>query len=85
MVQIPEAQRDATQVLQPTVDSLDRAVGRADVEIRQDVVTAARQRPTELRKLLHPACRLLRSMLISRFINFLRSDLDGCEYAAMTS
>ena len=52
VVEIPEAQGDPAQVLEPAVDGFDRPVGRADIEVGQHVLTSAPQGAPQLGELL---------------------------------
>lgn len=51
VVQVPEAQSDTTQVLEPAVDRFHRAVGRPDVEVGEHVLASAPQCPSQLSQL----------------------------------
>lgn len=54
MVEVPEAQGDAAQVLESAVDRLNGPVGRAGVEVGEDLGPAFPHRPTQLAELLDP-------------------------------
>lgn len=54
MVEVPEPECDATQVLQPSVDGLDGAIGSAGVEVREDLCPSFPHHPTQLPQLLDP-------------------------------
>lgn len=55
MVEIPETQGDATEVLKPAVDRLNRPVGRPGVEVGQHILAPASQRRCQLSQLLQPS------------------------------
>lgn len=54
MVEIPETQCDAAQVLEPSVDRLDRTIGCAGIEVREDLGPAFPHCPAQLAELLDP-------------------------------